>query len=481
MVTVKYEKMNQKSLIWTFTILILSIVALLCLYFLGYFMTRQVSKVSTFQCPPKTVVYDQYFCQGADFSNYSVDSNNQGLKNGFVAQFGPYNRYNLDWDMELALQGAETAEGTYYVKYNFYGSNDREGWTKIGNQIEKNLTLSFSKDEETVVELQPRTYYQYQYLKIVVFDSVSSVKLASSFIQTSTNSETFGIMQLSLKCIFIVGILVFSTLMIYNVEKSPYKVKNLPNVCKSVIYLTFCLPLFVNPTDLLAMVYIDQPFQLIEGFLKYGFIGIVTTIVMSMLTYTLTKVSQDQSYGTPGTGFKQNQKFWFSPPVLAKVVGTVTFLVLYTCDIISTCILANQVDTKAAELGVLIMSVVYMVSLVSLQVYLSYKLIKCSMQMDKSFTVETTRVGNTELEAFDDGFNSMTWNKSFLVFYSVFIPFFTIILVAVNIEELALIESSPNQLKGFEMAFALWTIVFIWLNWPQTSVVKSKSYAAEKK
>lgn len=300
----------------------------------------------------------------------------------------------------------------------------------------------------------------------MVFDSISSVKLSSSFIQTSTNSETFGIMQLSLKCIFIVGILVFSTLMIYNVEKSPYKVKNLPNVCKSVIYLTFCLPLFVNPTDLLAMVYIDQPFQLIEGFLKYGFIGIVTTIVMSMLTYTLTKVSQDQSYGTPGAGFKQSQKFWFSPPVLAKVVGTVTFLVLYTCDIISTCIISNQVDTKAAKIGVLVMSIIYMVSLVALQAYLSYKLIKCSMQMDKSFTVETTRVGNTELEAFDDGFNSMTWNKSFLVFYSVFIPFFTIILVAVNIEELALIESSPNQLKGFEMAFALWTIVFIWLNWP---------------
>lgn len=168
------------------------------------------------------------------------------------------------------------------------------------------MSVSFTSGEDTIVELQPRTYYQYQYLKIVIFESASSVKLLSSYIQSSTNSETFGIMQLSLKCIFIVGILVFSTLMIYNVEKSPYKVKNLPNVCKSVIYLTFCLPLFVNPTDLLAMVYIDQPFQLIEGFLKYGFIGIVTAIVMSMLTYTLTKVSQDQSYGTPGAGFRQN-------------------------------------------------------------------------------------------------------------------------------------------------------------------------------
>ena len=31
------------------------------------------------------------------------------------------------------------------------------------------------------------------------------------------------------------------------------------------------------------------------------------------------------------------------------------------------------------------------------------------------------------------------------------------------------------------MAFVLWIMVFVWLNWPQSSVVKSKSYAAEKK
>lgn len=71
-----------------------------------------------------------YFCQGADFNNFDVSSNEhvQGLPGGYVYSIGPVSPANMNFQINLDFKIENADETTVEVMGYLYGRFENDNW-----------------------------------------------------------------------------------------------------------------------------------------------------------------------------------------------------------------------------------------------------------------------------------------------------------------------------------------------------------------